>query len=675
MDFNIGNNNNGQIVSKDFYYSSNGNRNMGLDILDQSNKEFGFSLVDNIELMVMSRIGTSIPDLQSKITNSNVRMNALSELKTTLNAFNSNTIKPLNSRNSLTSYTVSNTDPSSVDVTVSSESISGNTSLKLNVLQVAQSKTLSISETTADQSFDAGVVSFTYGEYKDGSFKENRDLNEINVKIDDGDTIDDISNKINSSRSGIETSVVVGDDGLKELVIISKETGGRSDIKVTSTNQSLSSFNYNGENTDNIKEVQSAQNAVYQINGATMISESNSVKNVFGVDIFIKNISSGDIHINTKANPEGVVANISVFIENYNEVINRINDLNSDFSGEDYIGSLNGTPIGKEVEEQFSKIFANLSEKGISLSDIGITKTEEGTLDVNMATLNSYAATNPEDLYSMFASETKTSNKGITVNDYGNLGEGDHDIVVDRVAEVANLKSEFEISDVVLTEDKVLEIKINNKETISVTIEAGTYNAQDISYKINNELKSNNINDFNATSENGILELESKTTGSAKSIEIISGIDELGIVADGRHSGVDVAGTINGKRFLGDGDRLRSLTGDFAGVDITFNSNYISLNKAEEINVREGILNQFDVAVDNLTNAKSGTITEHLKELRDSLSEGTTKSLLDELASLEEKEQKYYQIYYNQYSAISAQLANLSNVSDMLDAMYFQNEK
>lgn len=670
MSFSINGNNGGLVVSPDYYLKNQDNGNVGSSIVDSalSNEDYGFSIVDTVEMMVAAQMGAALPTLQSEITNANVQQGALSQFQMTMTMFSQNTIKPLNQKNALTSYELTNSNPNAVKADISSGGVSGDVDLSLGVKQLAQSQSLLMGGFgRANDPLKTGSVTIDFGYYgADGSFSQNSEASSITIDVKGGMTLNDLAAEINKTSSDLKASVITKKDGTEELALISQKTGEQHSMRVsTSGDPSLSNMNYSGKDTAAVSEARKATNAVYSVNGIEMTSDTNKIDDLFGLNLTLTEITASDVQIGTSGAPEGVVENVNAFVENFNSMIEMFNSFNAESASEDFVGSLHGTKIADSIQEELDQLFLKVSNSGYGLSDIGIRKDGDGRLALDQDKLKAALEKDPEIAFKVLGSDHSASHEGVDIISVGDALNGEHTIIVDRNAEKAKLQGAPLNTDVVLSTDTEIKLKLGSEEVL-VNLPQGTYTPEETTNLINRDIKKAGITTYSATVENGMITFNSSEYGSLQSIEVVSDVPEIGLTAS-KESGVDISGSINGERFLGDGTELDSkFEGSSKGMKIAFDPNAVTLGQPIIIGVSTGFLDNSSHAFETIKT----DITAELKDIKDSLDPKKSTSLVSQLEEMEKKEEYYYEFYYNQFSGISAQLSEMTSTMEMMDMMF-----
>ncbi|KDM90886.1 hypothetical protein EA58_14090 [Photobacterium galatheae] len=662
------------VVPKNFYLQNNNKSNVGAGIIDSalSNEDYGFSISDTVEMMVASQMGARIPEQQAAITNANITQGALTQLEITMSMLSKNTIQPFNQKNALTSYEISNSNPHAVRADLSKGGTSGTLDLSIGVKQLAQSQSLKFGGfQSGNDQLAAGVLAIDFGSYdKTGSFTENASSETISIEITAGMTINDLANEINKSTKDLKATVIANSDGTSDLALMSQKTGQTHAMRVsTSGDPSLQNLTFHGASTATATQARAATDAIYTVNGIEMSSGTNRIEDVFGLNLTLSEVTSGEVRIGTTVSSQGVVDNVYAFVENFNAMIDMFNAFNAETPNKDFVGAIYGSDVAELIDEEFDQLFAILSPDGSALKDIGITRDPEGRLLFDQDKLSAALQNDPEIANKILGTITKSSHAGVAIDSIGQAMGGDHTVIVTRAPEKAKLTGSVLASHVVIAADRDLNLKLGNKE-VSIHLSAGTYTPDELASIMNKEIHLAGAQGYQATVEDGALSMTSFEYGALQSIEVFGDVAELGLTAQ-KVTGVDVAGTINGEPFLGDGATFESQFDEASkGIKISFEPESIPLNQPIIISTSQGFLGNLDATIQNI---KISTSLE-IKEIKSSLDKTKDDSLVSQLEALQKKEQYYYNMYYQQFSGISAALSEMEGTIKMMELMFEDND-
>ncbi|RUO36045.1 flagellar hook protein [Aliidiomarina shirensis] len=280
---------------------------------------------------------------------------------------------------------------SSVSAAASSTAPIG--SYQVNVIDRAEAYSVATNGVASQtDNLGGGTISFSLG---------NGDT--FAVDIDPAQSsLQNIRDAINASDGGVQASIVNDGSGTPyRLVVSSLETG--TDAAVTN----IDFGTLGAELTLDAATEQQAQNAMLNVNGITITSQSNRVEGAIqGVTLDLQEEGSSTVSI-TRDN-ELTQEAVTEFVEKYNNLQSVIGELTA-FGGE---GGNNGQLLGdstlRTVQQRMRSIMGEGVEEGNArmLRDIGIELELDGTLTLDEAKLSDLTANNMNDLSTFFAGTT-----------------------------------------------------------------------------------------------------------------------------------------------------------------------------------------------------------------------------------------------------------------------------
>ena len=218
---------------------------------------------------------------------------------------------------------------------------------------------------------------------------------EVEIKIDAGDTVHTIAKKINEADVAVTARVIDG-----RLVIQADETGEDHQLKFEGELWwALGITDRHGEILDTA-QLQSAQDAVFKIEGLTIARSSNKIDDVIeGVTFTLQ--GEGETVIDIKRDEAAVLDAVRKFVEQYNSTMSFIQSRSSDG------GVLQGDTLLMRIAFQLrSDITARVGGAGLAynqLAAVGISIDRHGTMTLNEAKLREALADDPEAVQKLFA--------------------------------------------------------------------------------------------------------------------------------------------------------------------------------------------------------------------------------------------------------------------------------
>ncbi|KJR42801.1 flagellar hook-associated 2 domain-containing protein [Candidatus Magnetoovum chiemensis] len=289
-------------------------------------------------------------------------------------------------RGSFLTQSVTSSDETKVKATVNTEASSGE--YEISVTQLAKQGTLSSGY------FDSNTTVFNNGTLSISTGDETTDIT-INYT---NNTLAGIRNAINSSGAGVTATLIKGTDGYK-LQISSQEGSDSGTFQISATNtttgsESLSEFSYYydeeaAESGGNMTLIQSAQDAVFQINGETFTSSTNTVEAITGLTLNLKAVTTASdvsftapVNLSVNFDPDAVTETLQGFVDAYNELKAKVDEL--DVAGEGVLS--NDTTLDLIVRQIKSVTTTTFGSS--TLAAFGITHDSSGELQIETSKLN-----------------------------------------------------------------------------------------------------------------------------------------------------------------------------------------------------------------------------------------------------------------------------------------------
>lgn len=140
-------------------------------------------------------------------------------------------------------------------------------------------------------------------------------INGADIKVEPGQTMNDIIRSINNNKEAGVTAVY--DSGLNQMSLVAKKMGAGGITLVDSDNGFLS-------DTLKLTEVVSGENAKVTVNGLAIVNESNSLT-INGIELNLTGVGDAAT-ITVVADTDAVVDSIKTFIEDYNTILSALQD-------------------------------------------------------------------------------------------------------------------------------------------------------------------------------------------------------------------------------------------------------------------------------------------------------------------------------------------------------------
>lgn len=350
-----------------------------------------------------------LKQLQAKSADYTKRSDALKQLNSRLLALTS-AANALTDRELGTSRQATSSNTAVATVTSTDEAVAG--SLNLSVTRLASSLTQASRVYNDDTAavLAGGATSATF-ELRQGGAASGTP-----ITIDStNNTLIGLRDAINGANAGVTAAVVdVDGSGTQyKLVLNSSGTGaaGRVELVETSatgtgTDINLTSLNPPGATTDF-----SALNAAFTVNGLALTRATNTVSDaVTGLTFSLKD--TGTAAITVAARTSDVTDKLNVFIKAYNDV--------QDFVAGQYTKDGQGRPTGalagdatlRSVQRQLRDAVGGDSTNNggslTNLTELGVSRTEDGKLKLDSAVLNNKLSSSFGDVQALLSGKDES---------------------------------------------------------------------------------------------------------------------------------------------------------------------------------------------------------------------------------------------------------------------------
>jgi flagellar hook-associated protein 2 len=237
------------------------------------------------------------------------------------------------------------------------------------------------------------------------------------ISVASTDTLQDIAKKINDANVGVAASVLNDGSGSTpfRLSLSSRNTGQAGRLVFDGSAAGLT--------TTSLVEGQDAV-MVYggNANGTGGLLSTNKSNTFTGLvpsmAVALTGVGSTSVTVNT--DPSKVVTAVQTFVDNYNKVVDTI-ATNTAFNADD--PTKNGVLFGDATVQQLQDamgLFLTQTYSGVgayrNLSGVGISIGQDGKLELDSDKLNQALATNPDDVRTLFTTNTAGVTADLTTN-------------------------------------------------------------------------------------------------------------------------------------------------------------------------------------------------------------------------------------------------------------------
>ena len=347
----------------------------------------GFDTKKIVEALVNAEKAPAEARINSKIAESEAKISGLGKAVSILNVVK-DAAERLNDAKDFNTFTVSNSQESAFSASSTSSARAG--SNNVTVSQIAQEQrsvsNAFASETNAFNS-DPITVSISVGS-----------SNSVTTDI----TVSDASlqgtvSAINAANLGVTAEIIdTGATSDRYRIQLIGETGAENVFSLTSSDSSLS-----------FSSVQTATDAQLNVNGIDFTRSSNVIDDVItGVTLSLNTVTNGAANLSVNQDDAQARANIVDFVTIYNEAQRQLKELGNSSIG----GELAGDSIFRSLTSSLRSLVLGTSSSASgnvsNLSDMGISVSRTGELNVDDAKLDDALANDYADVVMMFSANT-----------------------------------------------------------------------------------------------------------------------------------------------------------------------------------------------------------------------------------------------------------------------------
>ncbi len=658
------------------------------------------SLVDQLVAAQKAPTETRLNSSQVEFTS---ELSAFGLLRSSLSSFQSS-LSSLSSTDSFTQR--SSTSSDTTILTVASDADAPEVTAGIEVTQLAKSHSLaSLAVSDIDASIGSGTLTIQFGTtsydsgtdiYSSFTLDPEKAAQTITVSAENNNTtLSGLRDHINANDFGISASIVNDGSGYR-LVLASGTSGASNSMEITvadtdmghTDTSGLSQFAFHGDGGNgvtNLTQTQAAQDAQITINGLSITSSTNVIKDALqGITLNLLKASPGTtVTASVSASTTAAKASVDGFVSSYNGLIDTINSLTSFDSETQAAGILIGDSLVRTIESRVrSSITGELNNSNNtinSLVDIGITTGLDGKLSIDSAKLSTALSGSLTEVAALFAPAGKATDSQIGFSaSTASTQNGNYAINVTTLATQGTyngdtvLPTDFVATPLVIdTDNNDFIIKVDGIVSESISITQGSYTsgstlASVIQSQINadSNLKADGVTvSVSYDSTNDRFDVVSTRYGSASTVEFVSVATntaaELGFSISAGTAGVDVAGTINGFSATGSGQVLTSSGSDSTGLAVSILGGVTGSRGS--ISFSNGFVSGLDDLIDNFLDDNDGLIGNREDGLQISLDDlvGQREDLDLRISQLEAR-------LISQFSALDALVAQLSSTSTFL---------
>ena len=347
----------------------------------------GFDTKKIVEALVNAERAPTEARINSKIAESDAKISGLGKAVSVLSVVK-DAAERLNDAKDFNTFTVNNSQESAFSATSTTSARAG--SNNITVSQIAQEQR-SVSNAFASETnaFNANpiTVSISVGSSNPTT---------TDITVTDASLQGTVS-AINAANLGVTAEIVdTGAASDRYRIQLIGKTGAENAFTRTSSDSALT-----------FSSVQTATDAQLNVNGIDFTRSSNVIDDVItGVTLSLNTVTSGAANLSINQDDSQARANIVDFVAIYNEAQRQLKELSNSSVG----GELAGDSIFRSLTSSLRSLVLGTSSSASgnvsNLSDMGISVSRTGELNVDDTKLDNALANNYADVVKMFSANT-----------------------------------------------------------------------------------------------------------------------------------------------------------------------------------------------------------------------------------------------------------------------------
>ena len=381
----------------------------------------GFDTKKIVEALVNAERAPTEARINSKIAESEAKISGLGKAVSILNVVK-DAANRLNDAKDFNTFTLSNSQESAFSASSTTSARAG--SNNVTVSQIAQEQR-SVSNAFASEtnafSSNPITVSISVGSSNPTT---------TDITVTDASLQGTVS-AINAANLGVTAEIIdTGDASDRYRIQLIGETGAENAFSLTSSDSTLS-----------FSSVQSATDAQLNVNGIDFTRSSNVIDDVItGVTLSLNTVANGAANLSINQDDSQTRANIVDFVTIYNEAQRQLKELSNSSIG----GELAGDSIFRSLTSSLRSLVLGTSSSASgnisNLSDMGISVSRTGELDVDDTKLDNALANNFADVVTMFSANT--DNQSASSTDVAGLAGDITNLIANATAADSYLESQ-----------------------------------------------------------------------------------------------------------------------------------------------------------------------------------------------------------------------------------------
>ncbi len=548
----------------------------------------GMDISSLVSQLVAAERSPATSRLDSRETKLKAQISAIGSFKSVLSNFQSS-LASLKKTETFQSMKATVADDKLFAATAENGAQAGDYNIKVE--QLAQAHRLA---TPADQVFAStsavigtGTLTFQFGTYDadTNAFTANADKSIQTVTLDaSNNTLTGIRDAINKANIGVTASIVNDGNGYR-LVMGAKDSGAANGLKITADDSSLSllAFDPTSQSDRDTKQTLAAADARIVVDGLTVTSASNTVKEVVpGVTLTLKAKGDTATNLTVAQDTSETTKALETFVKSYNDMMNTVKSLTAYDTQTKTAGTLAGdynvrSTINR-IRDIFTSSITGASGSFKSLADVGISLQRDGTLNLDSTKLANALGSDTEGVASLFAHAGGTTDPLIRyVDSTSTATSGTFDITVSQLATQGSYVGNSISSLTLVGSSNTFALKVDGVQSGTLELLAGTYTSDQLVSELQSRINGDSALQAAGASVSvgfsaNAFTFTSNRYGSSSSIEFTAvngGIgNRLKLSVGAGTVGQDAQGTIDGVAATGSGRTLTATSGSAAGISV-----------------------------------------------------------------------------------------------------------
>jgi len=534
----------------------------------------------------------------------------------------------------------------------------------------------------------AGFTAGNVGTHMGSGFSLNGAMASKTVTLGAGDqSLQGIRDAINKADMGV-TATIVSDGSAKpyHLVLTSNKTGEATTMKIgvdgadgQPGNPAIAALlGYDPAGVQKLTQTAGAQSTLLNMNGIEIKSDSTTVDGAIeGVSLDVTALGSSTVTV--AKNTSAISTAVNDFVKAYNDLNKTISSL-AGYNAETKTGGvLQGDASVRSIQSQLRRQLGSVMEdtggKLNSLSQVGISFQQDGSLKLDSTKLNKAITENAGDIGSLFAAMGATTDGLVKFDKSGpDTKPGTYAVNITSLATRGTLASSAPLAgSTTIAPNTTWRVTLNQTDPVTesktqeIKLTAGTYSKADLAAMLRSAINGNatfaGAGDTveTAIGDDGSLSVSSSKYGAASSIAI-EGVSGSGVGVFGGASatkGSDVVGTIGGVAATGNGQALTAANGSgAAGIQVSITGG--AIGERGNVTFSQGFAYQLTNLAATFTGKDS-----ILKGKTDGIS-ASIKSIADQRSRFESRLEGIEKRYRAQFVALDTALSSMQNTQNYL---------